>query len=128
MTMANAAYFRAWRVAHPEYRERQKAVRRAYRLTHDRGDRTAEYAKRASRAIPPLSGKHVGHRMFDMARELLGPRTSSLTTLEDPLYDDLLSEAVLALVESRDPRAAVSAYRSQEMRFGRITTTLVIER
>ena len=89
--MPDAAYYRAWRATHPEYRARQNRLRTERRRRQARGDRSAEYAKRASRAIPPVPAMHVGHDLFEEARRVVGPRRTSLTTLYDPLYDDLLS-------------------------------------
>jgi hypothetical protein len=122
--MPDAAYHRAWRAAHPEYRARQNRLRNERRRQHGRGDRSAEYSRRRSRATPPIPGLHVGHDLFERARHIVGPRQSSLTALHDPLYDDLLSEATLALIEGRDPRDAIRAYRARERAFGRVTCPL----
>lgn len=121
--MTSAAYFRLWRAAHPEYRERQRRLRAERRRRDGRGDRSAEYAKRASRAIPPLPELHTGHPILDRARELV-PSRSTLTTLRDPLVDDLRSVAVVALLEGGDPTEAVRQYRAIEHRWGRLTAPL----
>ena len=71
--------------------------------------------------MPPL---HDGHDLFDRARQIVGPRTTSLVTLHDPLHDDLLSEATLALIEGRDPHEAIRTFRSRERAYGRITCHL----
>jgi hypothetical protein len=123
--MPDAAYCRAWRAAHPEYRARQNRLRNERRRRLGRGDRSAEYAARRSRAIPPVPAMHVGHDLFEQARRIVGPRRGSLTTLYDPLYDDLLSEATLALLEGRDAEGAVRRYRSSEASFGRVTCALL---
>jgi len=122
--MSDAAYYRAWRAAHPEYRARQNRLRNERRRRRGRGDRTAEYAARASRATPPVPGLHVGHDLFDLARRIVGPRRTTLVMLHDPLYDDLMSEATLALIEGRDPEDAVRRYRARERSFGRATCPL----
>jgi hypothetical protein len=67
---------------------------------------------------------HQGHDLFEEARRIVGPRRSSLVILHDPLYDDLLSEATLALIEGRDPEEAVRAYGARERSYGRITCPL----
>jgi hypothetical protein len=123
----DAAYHRAWRAAHPEYRARQNCLRNERRRLHGRGDRSTEYAARRSRAIPPLPGLHVGHALFEQARQVVGPRTTTLLNLADPLYDDLVAEATLALVEGADPVAAVRRYRAREAAFGRVTCPLLEE-
>lgn len=122
--MADAAYHRAWRAAHPDYRARQNQLRNERRRHAGRGDRSAEYAARRSRAIPPMPGLHIGHDLFAVARRIVGPRRTSLVTLYDPLYDDLVSEATLALIEGRDPEAAVRSYGSRERSLGRLTCQL----
>jgi hypothetical protein len=121
--VANAAYYRAWRAAHPEYRIRQSRLRAERRLK-GRGDRSAEYARRRSRAIPPIPPLHDGHDLFERARQIVGPRQTTLVTLHDPLHDDLLSEATLALIEGRDPHEAIRSFRSREHAYGRITCPL----
>jgi hypothetical protein len=125
--MSDAAYFRAWRAAHPEYRERQNRLRNERRRRDGRGDRSPEYAKRPSRAIPPMPGLHLGHTLFERARQVVGPRRSTLVNLEDPLYDDLVAEATLALIEGRDPTDAVRRYGARERAFGRVTCPLLEE-
>jgi len=125
--MAGAAYYRAWRAAHPEYRIRQNHLRAERRRLKGRGDRTTEYARRRSRSIPPLPPMHAGHDLFERARQIVGPRQTTLVALHDPLHDDLLSEATLALIEGRDPREAIRAFRARERAFGRITCPLFVD-
>ena len=122
--MADAAYHRAWRAAHPEYRARQNRLRNERRRRDGRGDRSAESAGRPSRAIPSVPGLHHGHDLFERARRIVGPRRTTLVTLHDPLYDDLVSEATLALIEGRDPVDAIKAYGARERAFGRVTCPL----
>ena len=125
--MADAAYYRAWRAAHPEYRARQNRLRAERRRRNGRGDRTAEYARRSSRSLPPIPPMHDGHQLFDRARDIVGPRRTTYVALHDPLHDDLLSEATLALIEGRDPHEAIRAFRAREHAFGRITCPLFAE-
>lgn len=132
--MADAAYYRAWRTAHPEYRARQNRLRADRRRRNGREDRTMEYARRRERmqqnrpvrhADVPVPALHTGHDLFEMAREIVGPRRTTFMVLQDPLYDDLLSEATLALIEGRDPHEAVRAYGARERSFGRVTCRLL---
>lgn len=74
--------------------------------------------------MPPL---HDGHDLFEEARRVVGPRRTSLVLLDDPLYDDLLSEATLALIEGRDPWEAVRAFGARERAYGRVTCPLFEE-
>jgi hypothetical protein len=123
--MADAAYHRAWRAAHPGYRARQNRLRAERRRRIGRGDRSAEYTQRRSRALPPVPALHVGHNLFDVARRIVGPRRSSFVALYDPLYDDLISEATLALLEGHDAETAVRQYGARERAFGRVTCPLL---
>ena len=122
--MPDAAYFRAWRAARPDYRARQNQLRNERRRRRGRGDRRAEYGRRPSRAHPSVPGLHIGHALFDQARRIVGPRRTALVELHDPLYDDLLSEATLAILEGRDPAEAVRSYGARERSFGRVTCPL----
>ena len=125
--MTDAAYHRAWRASHPEYRARQNRLRNERRARNGRGDRSAEYARRPSRALPPMPGLHVGHELFEQAREVVGPRLTNLVQLHDPLYEDLVSEATLAMIEGRDPEDAVRNYGARERAYGRVTCQLFEE-
>jgi hypothetical protein len=51
------------------------------------------------------------------AIEILEQAKKSIPTMKpsDPLYDDMLSEAVLALLEGRDPYVAAMTFRETEM-------------
>jgi len=122
--MPDAAYFRAWRAAHPEYRARHNRLRTERRRRQGRGDRRTEYAQRRSRALPSMPGLHIGHELFEQARRIVGPRRTSLIEVYDPLHDDLLSEATLAILEGRDPAEAVRRYGARERSFGRVTCRL----
>lgn len=122
--MADAAYHRAWRAAHPEYQTRQNRLRNERRRRQGRGDRSTEYASRPTRTVPPVPGLHLGHDLFEHARQVVGPRRTTLVTLTDPLYDDLLSEATLAIIEGRDPQVAIRRYGARERAFGRVTCPL----
>jgi hypothetical protein len=74
--------------------------------------------------MPPIPGLHLGHDLFERARRIVGPKQSTLATLHDPLHEDLLSEATLALLEGRDPADAVREYGARERSFGRVTCPL----
>jgi hypothetical protein len=104
--MPDAAYYRAWRAAHPEYRDRQKQLRNERRKRNGRGNRTAEYAKRTA-ARPPAPAP-LAPLFPDIQRG------GALAFWEDELRLDLRQEAELARLEGRDPDAAVRAYRMRE--------------
>jgi hypothetical protein len=130
--MPDAAYFRAWRLAHPDYQARERARAAARRATVPRGDRSAEYARRtaARRAAREAAQDAVtrpfhGHPVLDQAREVVGPRNGALVALVDPLWDDLVMTAALAILERTEPAQAVSRYRSAELAWGRVTAPLM---
>jgi hypothetical protein len=130
--MAGAAYFRDWRASHPAYRTRQTALRAERRRRLGREDRSAEYTMARSRRhattpTEPMPALHQGHPLFDQARSIVGPNRSGLTVWLDPLYDDLISVATLALVRGEDARAAVSRFRSSETAWRRMTCPVLTE-
>jgi hypothetical protein len=108
------AYWRAWRATHPEYRERERLATIARHARRIRTDRSVEYARRTSRAVPrlePLPGHGV-----------------RIAFWEDELRLDLAQERHLAILEGRDPDLAARIYRTRELIWHRITTTLEAER
>ena len=104
-------YWRDWRRDHPEYRARQNILRNARRATAGR-DRAAEYAKRPSRAIPPLTPLFPDQR---------GAR---LSFWSDELRADLHQERALAILEGRDPDVATRAYERRELEWFVLTVSL----
>lgn len=111
------AYTREWLKRHPGYR-RQRELATGY--------------KRPSRARPeddaPIPILHTGHCLFDEARRLTGiemsERSRALCRRDDLMREDGLSEAVLAILENRDPRIAWKQYRSCELAWIYKTTCL----
>jgi len=108
--LTDAAYYRSWRAAHPEYRARQNRLRHERRRRNGRGDRRREYAKRASRAAPQLTP------LFPDIK-----RGASVAFWDEELQADLRQEAVLAALEGRDPAEAVRAYAVREWSWHRST-------
>lgn len=96
-----------------EYYRRPEVLER-YRLRwHDPEYREREYARRrvpfSDIAIPRL---YTGHRWFDMARAVVGRNPDE--EYEDFGYTDEMGEAILALLEGRDMKEAVSEFRKRE--------------
>lgn len=132
MSRPDAAYYRAWRAAHPEYRKREAARSAARKAAEPRPDRSAEYRRRSDqlrhkREAERIGPLHVGHELFDRARAVVGPVRSGLTVLLDPLYEDLLSVATLALLEGQDAAAAVRRFRADEFAWRARTAPILWE-
>ena len=111
--MPDAAYFRAWRAAHPEYRERQNRLRNERRAAQGRGDRAREYAKRPIRAVEPLPELYPNLRHGRV-----------LSFREDELKMDIEQERALAVIEGRDPDDAATTYRRIEQAWWAFTAPL----
>jgi len=117
--MPDAAYYRAWRAAHPEYKKRQNELRNARRRIHGRGDRSREYARRSPppslEPIPPVwvAGQDV---LIDLAWGYVShcPRGVVVSFREDELALDAVGVAVLAMLEHRDPAEAVRRFYAVE--------------
>lgn len=112
--MTSPAYFRAWRAAHPEYRERQRQLRAERRCRQGRESRAAEYRRRPSRAIPPVP--------------VLLPALvhgSRLSFWEDELRLDIAQERALAALVGSDPDEAAHAYRARETTWQRLTVPFI---
>jgi hypothetical protein len=112
-------YFREWRQAHPAT-ERERRTR--WRLT--RPDLLREQRRRRSRRLTgngvPLPQSHAHHALFDRAWEILNRlgvrRDDHLVAIHDPRWEDACSEAVLAMLEGRDPEAAARSVLATERR------------
>ncbi len=102
--MPDAAYYRAYRAAHPDYRKREAARRAARRRAmtpeerrKDRGQRKP--APRFEPLMPLMPALQHG---------------TAISYWEDELRLDLAQEAQLAVLEGVDPKVAVAAYRRRE--------------
>ena len=136
-----AAYGRAWREAHRDYHSAWRAGHRAsetarlmsWRVANP--DKLAAQKRRYATAHPrpsldttPLPSPFFGHALFDAARAIVGPdRNSGLKVWRDPLHEDLLSVAVVALIEGSDATEAVRRYRATETGWRRVTGPLLID-
>jgi hypothetical protein len=119
--MPDAAYYRAWRAAHPEYRAREAA--RSRRRERVRGDRSAEYARQRERRAEQRRRRDGEdgwteqlHPILDEARviALHHVRPDRRSVLMRPTFDDAVSEAALALLVGDDPTDAVQRYLRSE--------------
>lgn len=90
-------------------RRNKLASEHARRVYHPR-PRTPK-PKEIPSEIPPL---HTGHELFEQARVARHYWLTAETKLAFPIWEDLLSEGVLALLEDRDPASAMREFvRSQ---------------
>jgi hypothetical protein len=69
----------------------------------------------------PMPILHVGHDLFDQARELVATHTrmhpDNRRLYLDPLYDDLISVATLAILEGSDPETSLKTFLHDENRW-----------
>lgn len=63
--------------------------------------------------VEPLPMPYVGHELFEQAAKAAG-LDKSVAFASDWGQNDLLGEAVLALIEGRDAKQAVRAFRAKE--------------
>jgi hypothetical protein len=119
----NAAYPRAWRAAHPEYRAREVERSRRRRALHGRGDRSAEYARQRERRAEArrLSSGENGtteetHPLLKAARSaaLRQVRPDQRSVLFRPTFEVAVSEALVAIVAGEDPVPAIRRYLAAE--------------
>lgn len=107
-------YWRKYRARNPEYRAREKA-RMAARVNKSHGDRQAQNARRRERYHrergnngPPATQAHpIMDQAAQVAQAYVKPdrRTHYL----DPLYEEALMTAALAILAGDDPHAATQA-------------------
>lgn len=106
-----------WRQAHPELvREQQRRYRA--RLREERGE-PVEFA------MPAL---FTGHEVLEQAVELVGRPWVGRRDTYDPSREDWAAEAVLAILEGRDPEEAVQLARRADMAWRFSTVELLPER
>jgi hypothetical protein len=115
--------------------ERRRATQRTYSARYYASNRERVLAKRrdprvrALRAVQsrkwrskhvtdrsPVPSPYRGHPVLDLARELVGEPWYG-DRLYDPVLEDALGEAVLAMLEGRDPVVAARAEISRELRW-----------
>lgn len=132
--MNDAAYYRAWRAAHPEYRRRESERSRRRRLAGARGDRSAEYARQRERRAEQrrLRSADNGsvqqdHPILDAARAIAAPlvRPDRRALLNRPTWEDAVAEAAAAIVAGEDAREAVQFYLRGERAWMRLTAPLL---
>lgn len=79
-----------------------------------------------SKAVPfePIPMSYVGHEVFEAAREAAGIRADYQS---DWGQNDILGEAVLAILEGRDPQKAVRKVRGEMWAANRLRAWKVID-
>lgn len=133
---------RRWVAHHPDYERSYRAAHRARIAERTRAYRDATREQRRivlaawkkanpekvrqqrQRHAARLHAKAHPDLVLQQAATIVGASTSTLIYLYDPLREDLLAEAALAMLEGRDPREAVRRYRSTENAWGRKTRVL----
>lgn len=111
-------YWKKYRATHPKYRQRQNTLHRNRRLLMSTEERKRD------RGIPkiivveqqPIPSLHTGHDLFDHAKAIAAGVVSNdrRTVVYNPLYEDILSEIVVALLEGKSPLTAALTYKYKE--------------
>jgi len=117
------AYYAAWRKDHRATEKARKDRWRAANPDKLRAQREGENARRraARPVVPPVPEPASGHPLFDEAVRLVpfAGRGRSVSFWLEELEYDLRAEAVLAMLEGRDPAEAVKSYRGRETNWQR---------
>lgn len=109
-------YWKKWRAAHPAYREREKARSRLSKHHGDRVGQRARARERLLRSRADLGWVETSHPLLDAATAIVVRyvRPDRRTVLFDPLYEDAVMTAVLAILEGADPAEATSCFLRAE--------------
>jgi hypothetical protein len=105
-------YMKQWRATH---RDAERARQQRWRqLNPERlREQRRRQAERRRAVVVPLPRSHEHHPLFDAAWAILDRlgirRDDHLAAIHDTRWEDACSEAVLALLEGRDPMAAARA-------------------
>jgi hypothetical protein len=124
MGQMNAAYYREYRRRNADrLREYNRLRRQQPKLKAQRY--AAENRRRARRV--PVYTPEATHRLLDQAARLLPerPHLLMLKSQDEAMWEDARSEAVLALLERRDPTEAIRAYRNRELEWQHKTSPLI---
>jgi hypothetical protein len=111
---ASAEYYRKWRAAHPEYKKRQNELRNERRKKRGRGDRSAEYRRRAETRLRRSAdnGWLAESSLIRAATAIVMSRKKPdrRTTLWDDTHEELVCVVTLALCEGTDPGEAMTTF------------------
>jgi len=112
------AYWKKWRAAHAEYRERERARSQQRRLEGRRGDRSDEYRKRSARSradreaeLPPALDAHPLMRCAVCMVSAVMKRDRRDYVFDD-LFEDAVAEALLSWASGEDPMVGIKRARS----------------
>lgn len=130
----SAEYYRKWRASHPDYRARQVELKREYRKTHGREDRSKEYRNRRTERLRRNAdnGWPAESLLVRRAQELATAvkRPDRRTLYWDDTHEELVNICVLALCEGSDPHEAMRQHLKREwqhryQRIGSINEALI---
>jgi hypothetical protein len=117
-------YWKKWRAAHPEYKERERERARARRANGERRDRSQEYRnrrvkERAAQAVQEcLDREAQEHPLLMEAKEYVrrkGIRPDGRTHVATDYYDECVAEVVLSLLLGQRPQSGyVRAWRARK--------------
>ena len=113
----DAEYYRRYRAEHPEYRQRQRERARKRRQEGRRGNRSQEYKRRAAKkrlAREQPTGLDTDP-MLQRARAYAAKHAyvDGRTSVKSDLYDELVSEVLLAMVTKESRAERVQAWKRE---------------
>jgi hypothetical protein len=115
-------YWKRWRAAHPEYRERQRELKNRRRAENGREDRSREYAKERERRAAARVSEPALPELFP---DLVPHRRTTLLFRDEDLRRDLRQVRELALLEGTNVLNAVRSFARREREWIRMTTHLI---
>ena len=130
-----AAYYRKYRAANAQYRERERERSRLRREERGRGDRSEEYKRRNAKEREQRkrasgdNGRLLESKLVQKAKELATSKRQPdrRAALHDPIHEDLVGVALLALCEGKDPGEAMNVWLKSEYAHRYHTAPLVQE-
>jgi len=111
-------YWKKYRASHPVYKQRQNKLHQNRRLLMSAEERRRDRGTTKIIVVEqqPIPSLHIGHDLFDHAKAIAAGLVSNdrRTVVYDPLYEDILSEIVVALLEGKSPLTAALNYKYKE--------------
>jgi hypothetical protein len=110
-------YWRKWRARNPEYRERERLRAQKRRRDGKRGDRSGEYRRRSARLRAQREAEAPSalatHPLINCAKCMVSSvmKQDRRTYVYDDLFDEAVSEVLLAWTLGEDPKEGIERVR-----------------